>query len=100
MLAEIEKKLRALMHGKHSSMDISFNDFASNYTTAKDETEAPHGAVSDVADWVSEEERAKAIEANSVWRIQWYPSTPIGSYTVMASSLEALLNHVFSKEWP
>lgn len=42
-------------------------------------------------DWVSEEERAKAIAADELWEIQWYPSTPIGFFRVLGSSLTAVL---------
>jgi hypothetical protein len=28
--------------------------------------------------FVSEKERLKAVEANSVWKLQWYPDTPVG----------------------
>ena len=45
-------------------------------------------------DWVSPEEKLKAIELDSVWELQWYPDTPIGSYYVAASSLEAIQKHM------
>lgn len=45
----------------------------------------------DRLDWVSDEERALAIELDSVWEVQWYPSNSVGFYTLAASSLEALL---------
>jgi hypothetical protein len=41
-------------------------------------------------DFVSPEELKKAIAEDSVWVLQWYPDTPIGSYSILASSLEAL----------
>ena len=40
------------------------------------------------------EEKLKAIELDSVWELQWYPDTPIGSYYVAASSLEAIQKHM------
>jgi hypothetical protein len=45
----------------------------------------------DEDDWVSPEERAKAIAEDSVWTLQWYPDTPIGFFRRAASSLDALL---------
>ena len=42
-------------------------------------------------DWASMEEKAKAIETNELWHLQWYPDTPIGFCTRLASTLEALL---------
>ena len=44
----------------------------------------------DPGDFVSEKEWLKAVEDNSVWRLQWYPDTPIGFYIVCASTLEAV----------
>lgn len=41
-------------------------------------------------DWVSVEEKAKAIETDSMWELQWYPDNPVGFYRVFASSLDAL----------
>ena len=41
--------------------------------------------------WVSEEQRRKAIEADDVWVLQWYPETPIGFVRLAACDLSALL---------
>ena len=41
-------------------------------------------------DFVSIEEFKKAIAEDSVWVLQWYPDKPNGSYSISASSLEAL----------
>ena len=43
------------------------------------------------AEWVSDEERAKAIAEDSIWTLQWYPRTPVGFSAVCASTLEACL---------
>jgi len=45
-------------------------------------------------EWVSEEEKQRAIELDSLWTMQAYPHTPIGFYSYCASSLEALINYV------
>lgn len=42
-------------------------------------------------DWVSPEDKEMAIANNSVWEAHWYPKTPIGSYKILACSLENLL---------
>ena len=42
-------------------------------------------------DWVSLEEKAKALESNEVWELRWYPDTPVGFYIRLASTLEAVL---------
>jgi hypothetical protein len=70
------------------SLSITFNDHAVCYQTIEDYLEhLPCGE----PDWVSPEERQKAIDGNSLWECHWYPKTPIGSHTVAASSLSALL---------
>lgn len=45
-------------------------------------------------EWVSLEERTKAIANNTVWHAHWYPITPIGSYKLLASSLEVLIQEL------
>ena len=44
----------------------------------------------DPEDFVSKEEWRNAGESDSVWHVQWYPDTPIGFYTVCASTLGAV----------
>lgn len=44
--------------------------------------------------FVSEKEWFKAVEANSVWKLQWYPDTPIGFYIVCASTLDAIEEYI------
>lgn len=91
---QIEAGLRALLNGKHTAIRLTFNDeSAINYATVA-EYEEQSGRVSE-SNWVSDGERAKAIETNSWWNLQWYPNTPVGSYEISASSLEALLGYVF-----
>ena len=93
---DLEAKLRGLLNGEFSSLTISFNEMnAPNYTTVEQwlEKEPADGPFS--GDWISTEEREKAIATNSWWNVQWYPDTPIGSYEASASSLTALLAYLF-----
>jgi hypothetical protein len=41
-------------------------------------------------DFISPEEWSKAVAEDSAWVLQWYPDTPIGSYILAASTLEAI----------
>ena len=43
------------------------------------------------ADWVSDEQRDLAFASDEVWELQWYPDTPIGSYSLCAADLDVLL---------
>lgn len=45
-------------------------------------------------DWVSEEQKQKAINTNDCWYIQVYPNTPVGFYILAAADLDVLLNEV------
>lgn len=88
-LENLEKSLRSLLRGEHSSLTLSFNDHACNYVTVKEAVESncmlEHGT------WVSDEEKRRAIESNSLWSLHWYPDTPIGCYDLMGSSLESVV---------
>lgn len=93
---QIEDLLRGLLKGVHSSLVIGFNDdHAPNYATAQEWHDEwgfyGGGADNDHTEWVSEEERQKALAANSVWTLHWYPDTPVGFCCIAASSLGALL---------
>ena len=67
-----------------SSLHIVFNDHKTTYETIDDWMGSRDF-------WVSEEEHQKAVAQDTIWVAHWYPHTPIGSYTVAASSLEAVL---------
>lgn len=40
---------------------------------------------------ITPEDKAKAVETDELWTLQWYPDTPIGFYFVAAPTLERLL---------
>lgn len=48
--------------------------------------------------FVLEGEYQKALEADSIWELQWYPNTPVGSYLVCASTLEACIESALKVE--
>ena len=96
--ADLETQLLALLKGEYSSLHLTFNDGnAPNYMTVRQWVE--EGPTDFQNDWISEEEKQKAMETNRMWSLQWYPDTPVGSYSVSASSLPALLQYVLSGEW-
>jgi hypothetical protein len=75
---------------KHAAgLTISHNDHKGIYQSAADW--AAENDERRYADWVSDEERAKAIATDSIWTVQWYPNTPVGFNCVAASTLEAAL---------
>ncbi len=83
------EELRGLLTGGHSQIYITFNDHAANYRTAAQWWDEADEHARDFADWVSDEERDRALATNSVWCIQVYPETPIGFVAWWASTFEA-----------
>lgn len=96
-IIEVEKLLRSLLKGEFSSLTIGFNDLhAPNYDTAQkwsDEVGISEGmqTYNDLRDWVSPEERDRALANNCVWSVQWYPETPVGFHQLYASSFTILI---------
>lgn len=82
------QKLRALLHSQHASLSITLNEPAAEYRTVA-EWAADWGT--DREHWVSERDRDLAIERNEVWVLQWYPLTPVSSWTLYGASLESVL---------
>jgi hypothetical protein len=69
---------------------LSHNDQRSMYRTVQQELEAiDHLNDDDV--WPSAEAKQRAIDTDSMWKLQWYPDTPVGFNVVCAPTLEELL---------
>ena len=75
---------------KHLSLTLTHNEHANYYqTVAESIDQEDHGYRDD--DWVSPEQRQKAIDTNECWTLQWYPDNPIGFYILLAADLSELL---------
>ena len=74
---------------KHeASLRLTHNDHKSYYQTVAESIEAgDHG----YRDWVSEEQKRKAIDTNECWFVQWYSDTPVGFCIMAAADLDVLL---------
>lgn len=73
-----------------ASLHLTHNDHKSYYQTVAESIEqGDHGYKDD--DWVSAEQRQKAIDTNECWTLQWYPDTPVGFCLMSAADLDALL---------
>ena len=77
------------------TMTICHNDHKSVYETA----ERWLLDMGDWGDWESDEAKQRAIAADSIWSIQWYPETPVGFIALFAPTLEELLEFA-QKETP
>ena len=75
-----------------ASLHLCHNDHKSVYQSVEDwlaDNERDDGCW---FEWVSPEERRKAIKDDSVWTLQWYPETPVGFCALAASDLNVLLD--------
>lgn len=78
------------LYPRHAaSLHIEHNPHKAYYSKIEDEEGENGGCFG--ADWVSLEQRAKAIETDNVWVVQWYPDTPVGSYRRCGADLDVVL---------
>lgn len=74
---------------KHKcSLTLSHNQHKDYYNTVADEID---GGLYAHVDWVSDEQKAKAIATDDCWTLQWYPITPIGFHLLGAADLDVLM---------
>lgn len=69
-------------------MYITHNRHRDYYETVQ---EAIEYETYDRTDFINEAEITECIAKDQVWELQWFPRTPVGSYTVCASTLERAL---------
>ena len=74
---------------KHeASLTLTHNEHKSYYrTVAESIADEDYG----YSDWVSDEQKHKAIATNDCWTLRWYPDTPVGFCILSAADLDALL---------
>jgi hypothetical protein len=81
---------------KHEcSLHLHHNTHKGYYETV--ETALGNGTY-DPEDFISPEQKQKAIETGEVWSLQWYPHTPVGFFICLAADLDALMAHVMAEE--
>jgi len=74
---------------KHlAGLALRHNDHLGVYETVQQQIDDEH---CDYRNWVSEEQKQKAIDTNDCWTLHWYPNTPVGFYTLAAADLDILL---------
>jgi hypothetical protein len=74
-----------------ASMTLTHNDHLTSYLTVQ---EAINRDDFGYMDWVSPEQRQKAIDTNECWFLQWYPNSPVGFHVLAAADLDILLNEI------
>ena len=94
---EIAAGLLAHLPPHKCELTLTHNPHTSNYETVEDYMV---WRKLDESDWVSPEQRAKAVETNDFWEVQWYPETPVGFNYLCAADLGALLTATASEPAP
>ncbi len=76
---------------KHEAgLHLTHNEFKVYYQTI--EQAIAEAESYDHFDFVSPEQRAKAIETDSLWVLHWYPNTPVGFNAMAAADFETLMD--------
>lgn len=73
-----------------ASLHLTHNDHKSYYKTVAEAIEQDDFGYGD-DDWVSPEQKQKAIDTNECWTLQWYPETPVGFCKLSAADFDVLL---------
>lgn len=81
---------------KHEcSLSLVHNEHNMYYQTVKEAIDDDnHG----YEDWISEEQKQKAIDSNECWYIQVYPYSPNQFYTYAAADLDKLMEFIINEE--
>lgn len=73
-----------------ASLHLDHNDHKSYYCTVLHAIE--NEGLYDHDDWVSEEQKKKAIATDDCWSLIWHPNTPVGFNRLLAADLDVLLD--------
>lgn len=79
---------------KHLTLTLLHDDHKNYYMTVQD---AIDDKDYDIKDWISSSQLKKSLENDSVWSLQIYPRTLIGSYRYLAYDLDELLKFVMER---
>lgn len=81
---------------KHNaSLHLTHNQHKAYYWDVEEAIlQGEHG----YGDFISEEQKAKAIETNECWIMQWYPNSPVGFCIIAAADLDALLAYALEND--
>lgn len=72
-----------LTHNQHKSYYETVESYTSNFTEPS---------------WLSEEQKTKSLETQELWELQWYPSTPVGSYCLWGADLDVIMKKAYEIE--
>lgn len=93
-MGELPNGFKSMFPRHKASLHLTHNQHKAYYETI----EEYQGNFDWEDDWVSDEQRKKALETQELWELQWYPDTPIGSYKIMGADLDAVLSKALEIE--
>ena len=79
------------MESKRKTFELEFNPHWIDYQSLEDFLKGYEYDGSTYADFISEEDKKKCIENDSMWVITYYPNTPISHFSIAGSSLNIIL---------
>lgn len=94
-VADAKRRYQWICTLKCSSLSISRDeDHASNYTTASDWID---NVMPELFDGVDPDELQRMRDTNTIWSVQVYPDTPVGSYVAHGATLDAAIDAAMAK---
>lgn len=87
----LEALLKSLLNGQYAHLYLSKNeDVQEGYPTVASILKTFGAGL-----WFpSQEEKQKAIDTNSMWKLQWYPDSPVGNLTANFATLRSLIGYL------
>ena len=76
---------------KHLTLTLTHNEHKNYYQTVQESIDMKDRGYTE---WVSPEQKQKAIDMDECWTLQWYPDTPVGFNILAAADLDVLLLEV------
>lgn len=95
-LRELAEKFAEMLPKHKAGLFLEHNDHKTVYQSAADRIEEMD--IFDIYEWVSPEQKQKAIDTDSIWTLQWYPDTPVGFCCLAAADFSALLSALIDRE--
>ena len=92
-------EMAALFPAHNGTLSLIHNDHKTEEQSVKEWLDSlDSDGQSDLYEWVSDEQRQKAIASDTMWTLQWSPNDPESFYAMAAADLDALLTAARSAE--
>jgi len=92
-------EMASLFPAHQGTLSLVHNDHKNEEQTVSEWLESMDSdGQSDFYEWVSDEQKQKAIASDTMWTLQWSPNDPESYYAMAAADLDALLTAARSAE--